>query len=236
MVILALDTTTPAGSVAVVRDGLVVETAAGDGSRTHGERLPGELLDLLARHGLSLREVDLFAVAAGPGSFTGLRVGIATIQGLALVTGRPVAPVPALDALAAVAAATGPGDARLAAWIDAHRGEVFAGLYGGRPPIAILDPGIGAPGEVLDRWAAEDRPGPIVFAGDGALRYRPLIAARLGSQAIVIDPLPPLAPEIARRADTLAAAGRTVAPHAIVPIYIRRSDAELARERESARR
>src|SRR6185312_7287850 len=87
---------TRAGSVALVVDDRVVDERAGDGSRTHGERLPAELAQL----GASWDSIDVFAVAVGPGSFTGLRIGIATIQGLALVTGRRIAAVSALEALA----------------------------------------------------------------------------------------------------------------------------------------
>ena len=89
MVLLALDTTTAAGSVALWRDGLI-EEQPGDPARSHAERLPGELAALLARHGCTTNDVDRYAVASGPGSFTGLRVGIATVQGLALVGARVV--------------------------------------------------------------------------------------------------------------------------------------------------
>ena len=75
MLILALDTTSRAGSVALARDAGVLDQQRGDPSRTHGERLPGDIGDLLERHGLTVADVDLYAVAAGPGSFTGLRVG-----------------------------------------------------------------------------------------------------------------------------------------------------------------
>ena len=88
MRVLALDTTTPAGSVALVDEDRVVEERRGDSSRTHAERLPGEVMTLLRECGVGLPDVDLFAVASGPGSFTGLRIGIATIQGLAFVIRR----------------------------------------------------------------------------------------------------------------------------------------------------
>src|ERR687888_2823822 len=84
MRILALDTSTAAGSAGLAEDGRVIIARAGDGSRTHGERLPLELMTLLDDARLSLADIDRFAVAIGPGSFTGLRVGIATIQGLTL--------------------------------------------------------------------------------------------------------------------------------------------------------
>ena len=129
MVILALDTTTKAGSCALWRDGALVEQRPGDAARTHAERLPGDLADLLAAHGLTVKDVDLYAVASGPGSFTGLRVGIATIQGLALVHGRKVVAVSALEALAQCGAAAVEGATLAGGWMEAYRGEVFGALY-----------------------------------------------------------------------------------------------------------
>src|SRR3954453_22694664 len=98
MRILALDTTTQAGSVALVEDGGVVLERAGDPTHPHAERLPRDILDLLAAAGCRTAEVDLFAVASGPGSFTGLRIGIATVQGLAFVHRRRIAAISALEA------------------------------------------------------------------------------------------------------------------------------------------
>src|ERR1700738_2144926 len=129
MHVLALDTTTRAGSIALVTDARVIIERDGDPARTHAERLPSDILGLLHDAGVKLAEVDVFAVASGPGSFTGLRIGIATIQGLAFATNRPVVTVSALEAPAhAVSADRAPG-ALVAAWIDAHRHEVFAALY-----------------------------------------------------------------------------------------------------------
>ena len=100
MRVLALDTTTRAGSVALVDAGRVIDQRSGDGARTHALRLPGEITALADANGVSLSSVDLYAVATGPGSFTGLRIGIATIQGFAFVHGRQIVGVPVLDALA----------------------------------------------------------------------------------------------------------------------------------------
>src|SRR5437868_11862593 len=80
VLILSLDTSSPGGSAALVRDGDVLLEREGDAARTHGERLPRELMGLLDEARVRLDAIDLFAVAIGPGSFTGLRIGIATIQ------------------------------------------------------------------------------------------------------------------------------------------------------------
>ena len=100
MLILSLDTTTRAGSCALMRDERLLREQASDTSREQAERLPGELAALLERESVALQEIDCFAVATGPGSFTGLRVGIATMQGLAVATGKPLVGVSAFDALA----------------------------------------------------------------------------------------------------------------------------------------
>ena len=130
MLLLALDTTTAAGSVALWRDGLI-EERAGDPGRSHAERLPGDLMAILGAHGLAPRDVERYAVAAGPGSFTGLRIGIATIQGLALVGDRLVHAVGTLELLAHDAARASDAGAgtTIIAWMEAYRGEVFAARY-----------------------------------------------------------------------------------------------------------
>src|SRR6185295_2259558 len=100
MRVLALDTSTRAGSAALVYDGRVVDERGGDGTRTHALRLPAEIVSLADANHWPLSTIDRYAVASGPGSFAGLRIGIATIQGLAFVHGRRVVAVPALEALA----------------------------------------------------------------------------------------------------------------------------------------
>ena len=100
VLILALDTTTRGGSIAVADDDRVLALLPGDAARTHGERLPAEIAAALDRAGVAQSAIDLLAVATGPGAFTGLRIGLAAIQGLAMTLDRPVVGVSALDALA----------------------------------------------------------------------------------------------------------------------------------------
>ena len=254
MIVLALDTTTRGGSVAITRDGALVEVSAGDESLTHAARLPGDIVRCLGRHGLGLADVDLFAVAAGPGSFTGLRIGIATVQGLAFAGRRPVVAVSALDALAYAATRETPsGPSLIGAWMDAQRHEVYACLYsrvGSAPisPASAAEPGdksaaglgdlrvvtaaeVGSPELVLERWAQELHVA-SVFVGDGASAYHALLSQRLGDRATVLDRLP-VAPAIAEIAGRRARLGLAITPHAIKPIYVRRPDAELARDRRA---
>jgi tRNA threonylcarbamoyladenosine biosynthesis protein TsaB len=232
MHILALDTTTREGSVSIVSDaGVLVETR-GDASRSHAERLPADLLRALELCGLSSSDIDVFAVACGPGSFTGLRIGIATIQGLAFAHNARVVPVSALTALAEAASQGLAVGALVGAWMDANRREVFSALFrvGSEPPFAAdrlrqLDPpAVGTPTTALDRWRAAASL-PDVIGGDGAVLYRALVPA----PTRVFAP-PPLASIIGRLALGVARAGRSVPPSGVQPLYVRRSDAELARD------
>ena len=229
MIILALDTTTRAGSAALLHDGVVIAEQAGDPDLTHGQRLPEELTAVLQRAGARIADVDLFAVAAGPGSFTGLRVGIATIQGLAMARGTRVAAVSALEALARMAANP---DRQVGAWMDAQRGEVFAALYAADGRDLLIAPVAAVPTTVLDAWSGGIQGRGLVMIGDGAVKHRQILADRLGGRVEVVEP-PPLAGMIGRIA--AEEPGRAILPHAIVPIYIRRPDAELARARRRGR-
>ncbi len=225
MLVLALDTTTRQGSIALTRDGALLATYQGDAGTTHGERLPGDLLRVLGGHALRVADVDVFAVASGPGSFTGLRIGIASMQGLALANTKSLVGISALDALYDAVAA--PHD-EVAVWMDAQRGQVFSAVYKDGAPLecAIVE----QPAEILSRWRLEGLR-PHMFAGDGALAYRDLIR-RADSRARLLDPLPPLAPSVARLAEMHIQQHGPSPAGAIRPIYIRRSDAELARDRK----
>jgi tRNA threonylcarbamoyladenosine biosynthesis protein TsaB len=228
VLILSLDTTTRGGSVALVRDGQVMLERAGDAALTHAQRLPAELIAACAEAGVEISDIELFAVAVGPGSFTGLRIGIATVQGLALARGRRVVPVSTLQALAAAAP---DGPSRVAAWMDAHRGEVYAQVFeklaAAEPPLS--DPVAAPAGSVLALHAS--LVGGTAFHGDGALRYRDEITSVLGPSVTVITPVRPLAGAVGR----IAARDpeRAVLPHAIVPLYVRRPDVEIVRERRA---
>jgi tRNA threonylcarbamoyladenosine biosynthesis protein TsaB len=227
MLVLALDTTTRHGSVALARDGAIIDANVGDPAVTHGQRLPGDLTRLLDRHSLRVRDIDLFAVAAGPGSFTGLRIGIATMQGLALANGKHIVGISALDALRHSLESEG-GSGELAVWMDAHRGEVFSALY--RGTFVVEGPTVEKPSDILARWRGQYGDSSMRFAGDGALVYGDLIRAVLPGAGVPLE-VPMLAPSIALLAGERAQKGETVPPDAIRPVYVRRPDAELVRDR-----
>lgn len=228
LIVLSLDTTTRAGSAALVDDGRVRAELIGDATLTHGQRLPADLMRVLEEAAVSLDDLDLLAVAAGPGSFTGLRVGIAAMQGLAFAANLQIVPVSALDALARAGA---DGKRAVAAWMDAQRGQVYAALYSPRGGIVIEASSLG-PEETLNRWSRQGLPDVVHFVGDGAIRYGEVIQQHLGRNASVASAVPPLAGIIGQIAQENP--DRGVAPHAVVPIYVRRPDAELARLRRPA--
>jgi tRNA threonylcarbamoyladenosine biosynthesis protein TsaB len=227
LIILSLDTTTRAGSTALLQDAVVLAELTGNPEITHGQRLPEDLMRVLREAGLHIDDVELYAVAAGPGSFTGLRVGIATVQGLAMARARRVVPVSTLEALAQAAVNA---DAPIAAWMDAQRGEVFSEVYSpdGRRVLAGAESSL--PGTLLDAWPAPADTRAPIFIGDGAVRYASEIRQRFGDAARVLH-APPLAGLIGQVAATCPE--RAVLPHAVVPIYVRRPDAELARARHA---
>jgi tRNA threonylcarbamoyladenosine biosynthesis protein TsaB len=167
----------------------------------------------------------VFAVAVGPGSFTGLRIGIATIQGLALVTGRRIGGVSALEALAQIASGPIAPGSLVGSWVDAQRGEVFAALYRVTDAplftperlVELEPPTVAKPEAMRASWSGHAL-GSAVFTGDGAARY------------LNAPPPPLLAGAIGRMAAVQAARGQTVSAAGVHPLYVRRPDAELARD------
>ena len=208
-----------------MRDGRVVREQVNDAPNAHAEHLPADLMSLLERAGMKLADIDVFAVATGPGSFTGLRIGIATMQGLAFAEGKPLVGVSGFDALARIA---GP-DERVAAWVDAWRGEVFAALYEDGREVDL--PIVSRPDVLLDALRGR----PTLFIGDGAREHADEIRRTLGEAArIAAPPAPALAGTIAVLAGEVATTGDH-APHLIRPLYVRRTDAELARDARALR-
>ena len=225
MIVLGLDTTTRTGSLAVMRDGLLLETAALPPGQPAAS-LPAEVGALIARHAIRIDQVSAFAVAVGPGSFTGLRIGVATMQGFAVAGRRPLIGVSGLDALALEA-----GSGVVATWVDAWRGEVYAVWY--RDGVAAGEPTVDEPGSVLAGMEPAHGAHPVRFAGDGAERYRARIEEAHAQWRVVETAAPLLAGQVARIACRRLEGGETGAPGAVQPLYVRRPDVELVR---SARR
>lgn len=170
-------------------------------------------------------EVDAVAVGVGPGSFTGLRIGIATARALAAGIGLPASGVGTLDAIGRGLGEEASGDSPVLAALDARRGEVFAALYsvtGER----LWGPLVEAPGDLAKRLA--ELPQAPLAAGSGALRFRDELGVETPADD---DPLHRVA---ARHICALAVTDGTGGSGAPAPIYLRAPDAERWRERDGA--
>jgi tRNA threonylcarbamoyladenosine biosynthesis protein TsaB len=223
MLLLAADTSGKPGSIALARGDQdsfeALEVVPLEGGTFSAQLVP-QMAELLARHGVSKHKLDAFVVGSGPGSFTGLRVGMAAIKGLAEVLHKPIAAVSLLE----VAAASGSIEGRVVAALDAGRGEVYAGEYE-----------VGGGNARLER--------------ESLLNEEEFVALVRGKQAVVVTPdklalawaqkhgLEALAVEHPR-CDALARiglkkllAGETVSPADLEANYIRRSDAEIFAKR-----
>ncbi|NJC86963.1 MAG: tRNA (adenosine(37)-N6)-threonylcarbamoyltransferase complex dimerization subunit type 1 TsaB [Desulfuromonas sp.] len=223
MKLLTIQTATPAGSVALSDGNRLLGELFLDVRRPHGEWLLGAVDRLLGAAGMTVNDLDGFGVTIGPGSFTGLRVGLATIKGLALATGKPVAGVSTLQTLAMQA----PHAALpVCALLDARKKEVYAGIYhsaGGR--LHPLTAERVLPPEQLLAECVEE----TLFVGDGATVYRTLIARQLGTKAHFLPAVydPPRAAHAALLAAEIFAAGEARSAAEVNPVYIRPSEAEL---------
>lgn len=226
MLILAVDTTTPTGSVALLREGALLGQSDMAPPAAHSARLLRTVDGLLTRHGTTIREIEAFAVAAGPGSFTGIRIGLSAVKALAFASGRPVAPVSSLAALAAKAAGAGTG--LVAPVIDAKKGEVYAALFRVREGelIEAVPQGAYDPGTFLKGLPGGET---IVFIGSGLEVYGEAVRARLGKAAVVSGAPPFIAAEIGRLGYRLLSRGEGVAAARVEPLYFRLSQAEEKR-------
>jgi tRNA threonylcarbamoyladenosine biosynthesis protein TsaB len=129
MLILALDTSSPAGSFALLRDLTVLSDRVSSHQQPYSASVLRDTRELLEGAHISLEQIDLFAVDAGPGSFTGLRVGLATVKGWAEVWAKPVAAVSGLEAIAAQVSRSVVAGCLVAAVMDARRGQIFGSVF-----------------------------------------------------------------------------------------------------------
>jgi tRNA threonylcarbamoyladenosine biosynthesis protein TsaB len=223
--ILAVETATRAVGVALLRGEAVIEEAGSEGREPPSERLLPAIDEVLRAARIEVAALEAFAVSVGPGSFTGLRVGLATVKGLAFPGARPVAAVATLEALAFPALdGTGP----VAALLDARRGEVYAAVFAADGSVLWRD-AVLAPEALAARLPAGTR----IVAGEGAAPAAEL-AARLRAGALVLGP--PHGRASAAAVGVLGARalarGEGLPPERVEPRYVRRAEAEVRRTGE----
>jgi len=223
LIVLGLDTATWTAAVGVVRDQVVLAEDVEPASRSHVASLPALVERVLARAGLAIGDVEGLAISIGPGSFTGLRIGLGLAKGLAFAGGVPLAAVSTLEALAAVSGAA-PGETVCAA-LDARKREVYGALFrvDDDGSLRRLGPDVALAPEAL---AARLPPG-AVLVGDASAAYPDLLGPGL-----VVRPFATHHPRggvVARLGARLLAAGEAVDVGTAEPVYVRPSEAELAR-------
>lgn len=224
MKILSLETSTMLGGVAIVdgQSGLIAETRL-NVKTTHSERLMTAVHNTLYQSELELKDIDVFAVAIGPGSFTGLRIGLSTVKGLSFATGKPIVTVPTLDAFA---------------WnfpfsrfpvclmLDARKKEVYAAVFQWEDSgfIKLIDDISVKPADLL-----HELQGTVVFAGEGAQLYAKEISEVMQDRAIIapLDKMVPSPANVATIGLSKAVKGEYADAAEASPYYIRRSEAEV---------
>jgi len=224
MNILGIETSTKTGSVAIVSENAVIAQYSLNIEVTHSERLMATVDRVLKDTGMAMSQIDGFAVAIGPGSFTGLRIGLSTVKGLALATGRPIAAVPTLKALAwNLAHSAYP----ICPLLDARKHEVYAALYtfDGPALVQVLAERVIALSRLADQIS-----GKTVFTGEAAHLFRAEIIKTFGDRALFTPrtSILPSAAAVAELGLDMIKKNRQANPDSLTPMYIRRPEAEVA--------
>jgi len=242
MRVLAIDTSTLLGGVAVMDElsGMLAEVKLNVKS-THSERLMTSIDYALKQSGYSISDMDFFAVAIGPGSFTGLRIGLSTVKGFSFATGKPIVSVPTLEALAHnFPFCRYP----VCTMLDARKKEVYAALFEWKEEglIRVIPETLINTQDLLKKLEKDNlfshpfrkgEGGPsgekITFAGDGAILYRDEIIRHINEKALFAssDKMVPSPANVACIGIQKALRGEFSEPINLVPFYIRRSEAEI---------
>ena len=223
MLVLAVDTTTPGGSVALLEDESLLGEVNIVSASTHSARLLRSVDFLVGAHGRDIHAIDAFAVAAGPGSFTGIRIGLGAVKAMAFASGKPVAPVSTLLALAAKLSAD--GGRLVAPLLDAKKGEIYAALFeAGRSGLVELIPqGAYGPDAFFARLPARRV---IAFAGSGLAVHRSKLLTYVRDKARFPRRSAFIAAEVGRIGRALILERKGIDAASLEPIYYRRSQAE----------
>ena len=225
MNILAMDTSGPVAGCCVMTDGKVRHLIAMEHGLTHSETVMPAVEEAMSASGLKCSDIDVFAVVAGPGSFTGVRLGVCAAKGLAHAAGKLCAPVHALEALAMNMAGF---DGIVCPILDARRGQVYCAAFdvSSGMPVRVLEDDAVALEEFLERLPKDKR---LAFVGDGVGVNAAKLRAILGDRAF----LPPVN-LTSIRADAVCILAQAhedqwVKAHELAPVYLRKPQAERER-------
>ena len=222
MNILAVDTAAVTASTAVMKDGLIAGQVSFTGGLTHSQTIMPMVDYVLKGAGLTAADIDLFAVSNGPGSFTGLRIGVGTVKGLAYACGKNCAGVSTLKALAHNIA---PTNRLIVPIMDARRNQVYTAAY-------RYDSGkiteVSAPEAVGIEELCARLNEPVIFVGDGVRPYKNKITELMGERAAFAPPQ--LCLQSAASVCAAALEEAPVPPQELSVVYLRKPQAERERE------
>ena len=228
MKILAIDTSTMLGGIAIMDESLLIAESRLNVKSTHSERLMTEIEHCLKQSGIKISDIDVFAVATGPGSFTGLRIGLSTVKGFSYATGKQIVSVPTLEALAWNFPYS---KYPVCTMLDARKKEVYAALFKweGENLIRLTNETSAKPEEFARDALRVTHDDKFIFAGEGAVLYRDKIIEAMGEKAIFAPPekTVPSPANVAVLGFKKAKAGEFSEPISLIPMYIRKSEAEV---------
>ena len=213
MKILAIDTSNKVASVSVFEDEKLLNEEFSDDQKTHSEKLLPMVDDVLKKERMTIRDIDLFVVSVGPGSFTGIRIGVATIKGMAQALNKKVIPVTSLEGLLEMADSD-----YSCAIINARHGNVYAQIKAGGE---MLTPDCKSINEVIDELKKYN--GKWTIAGDATIEFKDLLSSKL--DCVILDKTIETSSDIGRFALNKYFADKNIAkiPHEILPIYLRKA-------------
>lgn len=223
MLILAVDTTTPCGSVALLEGAKLRLEVNSESPLTHSERLLPSVDFILKSEGLNVSDLDAFAVAVGPGSFTGIRIGLSLIKSFAFSSEKPVAPVSTLKALALKL--SHPHSRLLCPMLDARKGEIYAALFELKKDklFELIPQGVYRPDQFFALLPSHRI---ISFIGHGAELFRDKIFDYLKDKARFSQRSCFIAYEVGRLGYEILKEGKGVSSQSVQPLYFRKSQAE----------
>jgi tRNA threonylcarbamoyladenosine biosynthesis protein TsaB len=228
VIVLAIDTCDARGGVALLREDVIAAFKVHDTAEDYSAWLLPAVDEVLRKAGFEMKDVNGYGVAAGPGSFTGVRVGLTTVKGWGEVYGKPIAAVPRLEAVALEARG---GTEFVAAWLDAQRGQVFGAVYRrmGEKLERLGDEMVIAPGKFVQtagEWAGAGRIAWATTDPDCLINVPEWFEREKLNESVEVVP-GFLAGTMARMAAKDFGAGRYTDPLTLDANYVRRSDAEI---------
>jgi len=228
MKILAIDTSTMLGGIAIMDEYRLIAESRLNVKTTHSERLMTEIEHCLKQSELKISDIDVFAIAIGPGSFTGLRIGLSTVKGFSYATGKPIVSVPTLEALTwNFPYSMYP----VCAMLDARKKEVYAALFKWEDKdfTRLINETSVKPEDFIRNFLLNAQEDKFIFTGEGILLYKDKIIEVMGDRAIFASPekMVPLPANVASLGLKKAISGKFSEPVGLKPIYIRKSEAEI---------